>query len=149
MIILDLKSILGTSTVTDCQQLEENDGPGKAEESDATTRKTSCVKHVGQWPVDLNAGSHTMFLYCDLVQNETLGDTQTALLRSIPLKSVTLAQTLGEVNHKSFRNLQWKRVVKSQFQSITLTLANEIGQKMPFLSCGRTNVTIAFRPAPR
>ena len=25
---------------------------------------------------------HTMFLYCDLVQNETLGDTQTALLRS-------------------------------------------------------------------
>ena len=107
------------------------------------------VKQIGQWPVDLNAGSHTMFLYCDLVQNEMLGDTQTALLRPIPLKSMTLAHTMGEVNHKSFTNLQWKRIVKPQFQSISLTLANEMGQKMPFLSCGRTNITLAFRPAPR
>ena len=139
----DLQNILGTSTVIDCQH------PSKLKagdlKNDIPTETSNYVKHIGEWPVDLNAGSHTMFLYCDLVQNETLGDTQTALLRSIPLKSVTVAQTMGEVNHKSFANLQWKRIVKSQFQSISLTLANEIGQKMPFLSRGRTNVTLAFR----
>ena len=58
------------------------------------------VKEIGQWPDDLNAGSNSRFLYCDLVKSETLDDTQTALLRSIPLKCMTLAHTMGEVNHK-------------------------------------------------
>lgn len=139
----DLRSILGTSTIIDCQQADDVD--------DGQSMPVKVVKQVGQWPVDLNAGSHTMLLYCDLVQNETLGDTQTALLRSIPLHATRMwaNTTVGEVNHKSFTNLQWKRVVKSQFQSISLTLANEVGQKMPFLSCGRTNVTLAFRPIPK
>ena len=70
-------------------------------------------------------------------------------MRSIPVKNLALAQTLGEMNHKRFINLQWKRVVKPQFQSINVTLANEMGQKVPFLSCGRINVTLAFRPTPR
>lgn len=137
----DLKNILGTSTIIDCQQDDDDDDQ---------SMPVKIVKQVGQWPVDLNAGSHTMLLYCDLVQNETLGDTQTALLRSIPLNATRMwTNTVDEVNHKSFTNLQWKRVVKSQFQSISLTLANEVGQKMPFLSCGRTNVTLAFRPIPK
>ena len=143
----DLKNILGTDVIIDCQSQQRRD---ETEAPDQLVSGTAnVVKQIGQWPVDLNAGSHTMFLYCDLVQNEMLGDTQTALLRSIPLKSMTLAHTMGEVNHKSFTNLQWKRIVKPQFQSISLTLANEMGQKMPFLSCGRTNITLAFRPAPR
>ena len=91
-----------------------------------------------------------MFLYCDLVQNEILGDTQTALLRSIPLErfSWTDHRERKEVNHRSFSNLQWKRIYKSQFQSITLTLANEMGKRMPFLSCGRTSITLALRTKP-
>ena len=139
----DLRNILGTNVIIDCGESHK-----EAEEIDAESASNTIVKHVGKWPVDLNAGSHTMFLYCDLVQNQTLGDKQTALLRSIPVKSLVLAQTLGEMNHKSFTNLQWKCVIKSQFQSINVTLVNEMGQKIPFLSCGRTNVTLAFRPTP-
>ena len=142
----DLKNILGTDVIIDCQSQIRHETEASDQIASGIAK---VVKQVGRWPIDLNAGSHTMFLYCDLVQNETLGDTQTALLRSIPLKSITLAQTMGEVNHKSFTNLQWKRIVKPQFQSISLTLANEMGQKMPFLSCGRTNITLAFRPVPQ
>ena len=141
----DLRNILGTNVIIDCGESQKE----AVEEIDTESASNTIVKHVGKWPVDLNAGSHTMFLYCDLVQNQTLGDKQTALLRSIPVKSLALVQTLGEMNHKSFSNLQWKRVIKSQFQSINVTLANEMGQKIPFLSCGRTNVTLAFRPTPR
>ena len=43
------------------------------------------TKSAGQYPTDLNAGCHTILIYCDLVQNEILGDCQTALLRAIPL----------------------------------------------------------------
>ena len=88
-----------------------------------------------------------MFLFCDLVQTEILGDTQTALLRSIPLEgfSCTDNRERKEVDHRSFSNLLWKRIYESEFQSLTLTLANEMGQSMPFLSCGRTIITLALR----
>ena len=143
---IDLRNILGTDVIIDC-----GDSPREAGEGivDSESASNTIVKHVGKWPVDLNAGSHTMFLYCDLVQNQTLSDKPTALLRSIPYKSLSLAQTLGEMNYKSSTNLQWKRVIKPLFQSINVTLANEMGQKKSFLSCGRTYVTLAFRTTPR
>ena len=141
----DLKNILGTTTLIDCQ----SDASAREQPSERGDDDCRIVKHEGQWPIDLNGGSHTMFVYCDLVQNETLGDVRTALLRSVPLESLSnSSQKRREVNHRSFTNLQWKRVYKSQFQSITLSLANEIGQTMPFLSCGRTNITLALRPKP-
>ena len=120
----------------------------------ATAEAISKIKEIavvkGQWPVDLIAGSHTVFLYCDLVQNEILRDSQTALLRSIPLESLswTDQRQRKEVNHTSFSNLQLKWIYKSQFLAITLTLANELGQRMPFLSCGRTSITLALRRRP-
>ena len=125
----DLKNFSSTDVIIDCQSQQHRD---ETEAPDQVASGTaSVVKQIGQWPVDVNAGSHTMFLFCDLVQNETLGDTQTALMRFISLKSMTLAHTMGEVNHKSFTTLQWKRIAKPQFQSISLTLANEMCQKMP------------------
>ena len=141
------------TTIIDCQNAEQrqvskknfNSGFHDDQQHSSGLR---VVKTSGQWPVDVNAGSHTMFLYCDLVQNETLGDRHTALLRSIPLESLFSTKRRREVNHRSFSNLQWKRIYKSQFQSITLTLANELGQQMPFLSCGRTSITLALTPKP-
>ena len=148
----DLKNILGMTTIIDCQNAEQrrksnNTVDDKFHDDQQNISELTVVKNFGHWPVDVNAGSHTMFLYCDLVQNDTLGDTQTALLRSIPLDSLSSTnQYIREVNHRSFSNLQWKTIYKSQFQSITLTLANEMGQRMPFLSCGRTSITLAPKP---
>ena len=151
----DLKNILGLTTVIDCQhgehrQESKKNFDGNCQDEQQIQRDIAVVKNSGQWPVDLKAGSPTIFLYCDLVQNEILGDTQTALLRSIPLESLSWTdhRKTKEVNHRSFSNLQWKRIYKSQFQSITLTLANEMGQRMPFLSCGRTSITLALRTKP-
>ena len=88
----DLKNILGLTTVIDCQYGEQRQKSGKnfdgnCQDDQQNQTDIAVVKNSGQWPVDLKAGSHTMFLYCDLVQNETPGDTQTALLRSIPWKA--------------------------------------------------------------
>ena len=100
------------------------------------------------FPVDISGGRHTMFVYCDLIQDEILGNTFTSLLRTVAL----IANTEDEENRKgsiisyrSFSNLQWKTVVKSSFQSISITLRDETGQLMPFLSVGRTCLTLKFR----
>ena len=95
----------------------------------------------GTYPVDIQGGRHTMFLYCDLIQNEILGDTQTALLRVIPLQQTKDAATC----YRTFNKLQWKRLSRTSFQSITISLCDETGQPMPFVSIGRTNLTLAFR----
>ena len=150
----DLKNILGLTTIIDCRNAEQrqksnNTVDGKFHDDQQNNSELTVVKNFGHWPLYVNAGSQTMFLYCDLVQKETLGDTQTALLRSIPLESLSSTnQYKREVNHRSFSNSQWKRVFKSQFQSIILTLADEMGKRMPFLSCGRRSITLALRPKP-
>ena len=111
----DLKNILGITTIIDCQNAEqrqdswENFNSGFHDDQQHTSELT-VVKTSGQWPADVNAGSHTMFLYCDLVQDETLGDTQTALLRSIHLESFFSRKRRREVNHLSFSNLQRKPI---------------------------------------
>ena len=150
----DLTNILGTTTIIDCQNAEQrqkssNTVDGKFHGDQQNISEQTVVKNFGHWPVDIKAGSRTMSLYCDLVQNETLGDIPVALLRSIPLDSLSSTnQYRREKNQRSFSNLQRKRIYKSQFQSNTLTLASETGQRMPFLSCGRISITLALRSKP-
>ena len=84
----DLRNTLSTNVIIDCGESHK-----KGVEIDAESASNTIFKHVGKWANDLNAGSHAMFSCCDLVQNQTLGDKQTALLRLIPVKSFVLAQT--------------------------------------------------------
>ena len=80
-----------------------------------------------------------MFLYCDLVHNEILGDTQSALLRAIPLSTTTTSN-----NQRTFSKLLWRRLINCSIQSITISLRSETGDLIPFLSRGRTNVILQF-----
>ena len=162
----DLRNILGMTTLVGCSgspsnakdRSEDGNGGGGGGHDAFQT------KIAGQYPTDLNAGCHTILIYCDLVQNEILGDRQTALLRAIPLPTFhhqnqpydsKSSSTRVSVNHQpaaftslhyqTFTNLQWKRIVKTTVQSISISLRNETGQLVPFLSRGRTNVTLQFR----
>ena len=100
---------------------------------------------MGKFPTDLSGGCNTIFLYCDLVQNEILGDSRTALLRAIPLTERSTTGNHQQQNYRTFNNLQWRRIVKSSIESISVSLRNETGQLVPFLSRGRTNLTLHFR----
>ena len=118
----DLKNILGLTTIIDCQDGEQRQESkknfdGNCQDDQQNQRDIAVVKNSGQWPVDLKAGSHTMFLYCDLVQNEILGDTQTALLRSIPLESLSCTdqRERKEVNHRSFQTCSGSEYTNHNF----------------------------------
>ena len=132
------------------------------------------------FPVDISAGRHTMFVYSDLVQCEVLGDRLTSLLRTVvldhaaaaagggggetfeynspaadyskapPPPAFTVSHQSGGggpavVNYRSFAKLQWKKVVKTTIHSIKVSLMDETGELMPFLSVGRTCLTLMFR----
>ena len=118
-------------------------------ENDKSTKESNIrqfiSKNVGKFPRDLSGGCNTIFLYCDLVQNEILGDSLTALLRAIPLTERSTTAKHQQQNYRTFNNLQWRRIVKSSIESISVSLRNETGQLVPFLSRGRTNLTLHFR----
>ena len=104
------------------------------------------------YPVDISGGRHTIFVYCDLIQDQILGNKLTSLLRTIALPNNSTQKTQNAIicngNLQSFSNLQWKNVVKSSFQSINITIRDETGQLMPFLSIGRNWLTLKFQFLP-
>ena len=102
-----------------------------------------------KYPVDISGGRHTIFVYCDLIQDQILGNKLTSLLRTIALPNNSTQKTQNAIIcHQSFSNLQWKNVVKSSFQSINITIRDETGQLMPFLSIGRSWLTLKFQFLP-
>ena len=107
-----LKNILVLTTIIDWQNAEQRQKSnitveGNFQDDQQNISELVVVKNFGHWPVDVNAGSYTMFLYCNLFQNETLDDAQTALLRSNPLDSLSSTnQYRRGVIHRSFSKLQ-------------------------------------------
>ena len=67
------------------------------------------------------------------------------MLRAIPSNERQTAGSQQQQNYRTFGNLQWRRVVKSSIESILVSLRNETGHLIPFLSRGRTNLTLHFR----
>jgi len=133
----DLQNVLGMKTLIDCSELSK---------TNKQANNSVLSKTIGQFPIDLTGGCNTIFVYCNLVQNEILGDSRTALLRAIPLtERPATANHEQQQNYRTFGNLQWRRVVKSSIESISVSLRNETGQLVPFLSRGRTNLTLHFR----
>ena len=133
----DLQNIWGMKTLIDCSEI----GKTNKQANNSVLSKTS-----GQFPIDLTGGCNTIFVYCNLVQNEILGDSRTALLRAIPLtKRPATGNNHQQQNYCTFGNLQWRRVVKSCIESFSVSLRYETGHLVPFLSHGRTNLTLHFR----
>ena len=133
----DLINVLGMKTPIDCYH--------KFTQPIKEQCRKPLSKKVGKFPTDFTGGCNTIFLYCGLLQNEILGDTQSALLRAIPLNERQTGGSQQQQNYGTFGNLQWRRIVKSSIESISVSLRNETGHLIPFLSPGPTNLTLHFR----
>ena len=59
-------------------------------------------KIVGKLPTDLTGGCNKILFYCDLVQNEILGDTQSALIRALPLNERQTGGSQQQQNYRTF-----------------------------------------------
>jgi len=103
----------------------------------------------GLFPIDLYGGKHSMYVYCNLLGNEILGDQNTQLLRVVPLSSLIAKNSKHESSSPTVyfpvTNLQFKRVDKAHFNDIEIKLCDETGSLIPFLGIGRTNITLLFK----
>ena len=85
---------------------------------------------------------NSLMIYTDVEEYNFVGDTKAPLLRCfrfIPkLKSGDIITTGKYMNHQTFSNLQFRRLLKNSFHSIQIDLRDTSGEKIPFVSVGIT-----------
>ena len=79
-----------------------------------------------------------IYVYCDIVQPQIVGDTSAPLLRTIR------SEKSGEVITKTFTNTQYVPVQKKSFEDVEIVLRSDTGELVPF-ERGKVIATLYFR----
>lgn len=80
------------------------------------------------------------FIYCDIVENQYIGDTTAPILRSF----VHTHTEQDKIISKSFNNLQYVSLAKPEFDSIKMYIRNEYDSPPPF-TFGSFSASLHFR----
>ena len=101
---------------------------------DVMLKKTTESPYVA----DLTAVS-TIYVYCDIVQPQIVGDTSAQLLKSIPAEG-----TFGDIITKTFTNIQYVPIQRKLFEDVEILLRSDTGDPVPF-ERGKVVTTLHFR----
>ena len=88
---------------------------------------------------DLDHGFHNLYVYCDIIQPQYVGDALVPLLRILPVEGKD-----GERISRSFIRPQYLPVSRKQFESIEVNIKRDTGETVPF-EFGRVLLTLHFR----
>ena len=88
---------------------------------------------------DLEHGFNDLFIYCDILQSQYVGDALVPLLRIVPEEGKD-----GQRISKSFVRPQYVPVSRKQFETIEVNIKRDTGEPVPF-EFGRVLITLHFR----
>ena len=80
-----------------------------------------------------------IYVYCNIVQPQIVGNTMVPLLRTIPVSGNS-----GDVITKTFTNIQYVPVQTKSFEDIEILLRTDTGDPVPF-ERGKVIATLYFR----
>jgi hypothetical protein len=91
---------------------------------------------------------HSVMVYTDIIEYGIIGNTKAPILRCFPFisklrhDSITTTQFM---NYRAFSTLQFKKLMKHSFHSISIDIRDATGDLVPFVSVGYTRLTLLFR----
>ena len=88
---------------------------------------------------DLEQGFHDLFIYCDMIQAQYVGDALVPLLRIVLVEGSD-----GQRISKSFLRPQYVPVSRKQFETIEVNIKRDTGESVPF-EFGKVLLTLHFR----
>ena len=103
--------------------------------------------HVSHYPIDI-LRVHSLMLYTDIIEYGIIGDTKAPLLRCFPFISRIRKNEIEQIhymNYRSFEKLQFKKLMKNSFHSISINIRDTTGELIPFVAVGYTRLTLMFR----
>lgn len=110
----------------------------------STYRPKFNAKHhlVADRPADLKAGLQTLYVYCDLVEPQYIGDTRAKLLRTVGVDSKA---SFGDQIVVNYENPHYIPILSTEFENIEIDIKSDTDERIPFMF-GRTRVKLHFRP---
>lgn len=103
-------------------------------------RKITNGINLADYHVNISNSLSSFSVNCNLVQSQTVGNTQQQLLRTIPITS----SVRGEIVHKEFIVPHYTDVLVRQFDSIKIWIRNERGELINF-QFGEVILKLHFR----
>jgi len=88
---------------------------------------------------DLDHGFHNLYVYCDIVESQCVGDSQVPLLRIVPVEGED-----GQRVTRSFVSPQYVPVSRKEFDTIEINIRRDTGEPVPF-AIGRLLITLHLR----
>lgn len=82
---------------------------------------------------------HSMYVYCDLVQHQRVGDSMVPLLRIVPLSGKS-----GTIVTRAYENVQYLPAKGGHWESIEIDIRDDTGVPIPFES-GKVWMTLHLR----
>jgi len=93
-------------------------------------------------PGDLEAWLHTLYVYCDIVEPQYVGNTKAKLLRAVEVPN---NPKCGDQIVIKYDYPHYIPVLVNDFDEIEIDIKDDIGQRIPFMF-GRTRLKLHFRP---
>ena len=105
-------------------------------------------RHFGSFPVDITCGSQLIFVYLDFIEYRHVGDSRAPILKIIEserrLRNGSL-NTVAPIHHKTYTNLDYKRLLSNNIQSIKVELRSETRKLIPFAGIGKVVISLKFQ----
>ena len=104
--------------------------------------------YYGEFPADLCAEKHLIFIYTNIIEYQYVGDAQAPLLRVIDSKQRLKNGSVCELEptHRIvFSHLDYKKLLSNTIQPISIEFHTETGQLVPFSRTGKVILTLQFK----
>lgn len=102
----------------------------------------------GEYPADITAGTNIFFIYCNIIEHQKIAGIKAPVLRVIDTKRKLKDGDLfnsSSTTHKSFSELQFKKLVLTSIREVFIELVTPIGKHVPFVGTGRVVIALKFR----
>lgn len=87
----------------------------------------------------IHEGDHSLYVYCNILKQQMVGDVLVPLLRIVPTKG-----TDGELVTRTYENIMYYLVQQKHFDTVELDIRDDTGRRVSF-ERGKVVVTLHFR----
>ena len=109
-------------------------------------KQTQPIK--GEYPADITAGTNILFVNCDIIEHQHIAGVKAPILRVIDTERRLTngnLQITSATKHKSFLELQFKKLALDTIREIFIELVAKSGDYVPFVGTSRVAITLKFR----
>jgi len=96
---------------------------------------------VANRPAEINAGIHTLFVYCDIIEPQYIGDIRARLLKTVAVPNNT---QYGDQIVITYNTPHYVPVLINDFEEIEIDIKDDSNQRIPFMG-GRSRLKLHFR----